>query len=535
MPDTPPDSARPRDRALLALGAALLLVVPCAIPTLWDKHEGRFFEAARGMLATGDWIVPRNVGEPLVFYPPLCSWLIAICARLFGGLGPLAARFPSALAGVGCVLMAYELGVLLFDRRTGLFAALALLTTPFWPKTAIVCQPDTLVVLLLMVSLYALLRIERAEKRRWPWDALYWAAIAVSFLAKGPPGPVSTLAVTGAYVAWERKWRLAWQVNPLLGGAIVAVLVPPWFLAAHRAAGPGYLDRMWHEVFDMAAGGQMLMHRQPPHYYLPKLLLAAPWVFFALAALVPASADPRERSSRRFLACWAGVILLLLSVAQAKRPYYLLPVFPAIAILAASWWTRVPRWGSAASRWRERGPVLVVAVFVLAALVVPFVIPDARLAKQDVSRGLFLLAGLGAAAAGTVFVSLHVSDRRRGGFVALAVMLFAALAVQQTWGAHLNDRDGRKGAAWCAGVRARIGPGAPLVLHHVESFVPFYLATPFSVARTPEDAVLEAQPGRFLVTEKFTWQSLPELQAAWLPLEEAGTEMGNLVLCRPKR
>ena len=521
MSDAISAPTRRSDRALLALAASLILVVPCAIPTLWDKHEGRFIESARGMLATGDWIVPRNVGEPLVFYPPLCAWLVAICANLLGGLGAFAARFPSALSAVGCVLLAYEFGVLLFDRRTGIFAACALLTIPVWPKTSIVCQPDTLVVFLLMASLYALLRIDRAEKTRWPWAVLYWTALGASVMAKGPLGPASTLAVTAAWILWERKWKLAWQLNPLLGVAIVSAIVAPWFLAAHRAAGPEFLRQMWHEAFDMAAGGPMLVHRQPAHYYLAKLAGAAPWVVFALAALVPASADPRERSSRRFLVSWAGTILLLLSMAKAKRAYYLLPMFPAIAILAASWWTRVPPWGSAASRWRERGPVLLVALAAVAALVVPFFLPEARLERLEMSRGLFILAGCGGALAGSGFFALHVSGRRNGGFAALAAVLFVALAVQQTWGAHLNDADGRKGVEWCARVRTKIGPQARLVVHHVESFVPFYLATPFAVARSAEEAALAAGPGTFLVTEKYTWTDTPALRAAWVPIEEA--------------
>ncbi|MCE9581588.1 MAG: glycosyltransferase family 39 protein [Planctomycetes bacterium] len=524
--------------ALSALMAAavLLLVVPAGIPTLWDKHEGRFMEAARGMLATGDWVVPKNVGEPLVFYPPMCAWTIAVCAKVLGGLSEFTARLPGALAAVGCVWLAFKIGELLFDRRTGLFAGAALLTIPVWPKIAIMCQPDTPVVFLLMASLYALLRLERAEKHRWPWAVLFWAAIAVSALSKGPPGPVMTLAVAGTYALWERKWRLAWTLNPLLGIVIVAAIVPPWFLLARHVDNGEFLRKMWHEVFDMAAGGEMLMHAHPsPFWYLPKIAASAPWLLFALAAAIPASADPRERSARRFLISWVGIIVLMLSIAKAKRPYYLLPIWPAIAILAATWWTRLASWGSVASQWRERLPVTLIGLAAIAVLVVPFVVPQARLVKEDLSRPILFAAAVFASAAAMLFFALHVSGRRTAGFVAMAGALFIALGFQQTWGAYHIDTDGRRGAAFCASVRGKIGPDTKLLVHHVESFVPFYLATPYDVAFTPEAAAADAKDGTMLLTEKLSWETRPELRAAWEPFKEAGTEMSNMVLCRPRR
>lgn len=530
---TLPGTERRNHLLLLALLGVLLLVVPCGIPTLWDRHEGRFLESARGMLETGDWIVPRNLGEPLVFYPPLSAWLIGAASLLLGGLSEFSARLPFALASVACVLLAYELGRLLYDGRTGRLAAIALLTTALWPRTSILCQPDSLVVLLLMASLYALLRLDRAPRRSWPWAVLYWAAVALSAMAKGPPGVAGTIAVSGAWILWERKWGLVRRLNPALGAGIVVLVVAPWCVLAAREAGTAYLSRMWHEAFDMAAGGKMLMHAQPWYFYFAKLGGLAPWVVFALAALLGVPDDPRDRSARRFLLAWAGTILLMLSVAKAKRPYYLLPIYPAVALLAATWWTRVPRTDAPAARWRERIPLLFVAAAVVAALIVPSAIPEARLVKQGVPRTALVAGAVVAALACLGFLFAHLSGRRRAGFGVLAGVLFAALAVQQTWGAHAVDAEGRRGAAFCASVRAHAGAG-PLLLYDVDAFVPFYVGRPFLVVPNLPAAAEAAHGDAQLLTRRNTWNGHPELQREWLPVEDALTELGDLVLCRAR-
>lgn len=539
-PPAPPGPERSTESAgrrnhlvLLALLGAMLLVVPCGIPTLWDRHEGRFLESARGMLDTGDWVVPRNLGEPLVFYPPLSAWLIGAASLLLGGLSEFSARLPFALASVACVLLTYELGRLLYDGRTGLLGAIALLTTALWPRTSILCQPDTLVVLFLLASLYALVRLDLAGRPSWPWSVLYWGAVALSAMAKGPPGVAGTVAVSGAWILLERKWELARRLNPVPGVAMVVLIVTPWCVLAAREAGTGYLVRMWHEAFDMAAGGRMLMHAQPWYFYGPKLAGLAPWVVFALATLVGAPADPRERAARRFLLAWAGTILLLLTLAKAKRPYYLLPVYPAVALMASTWWTRVPSSGTTAARWRERIPALLAAVAVAAALVLPFAVSDARLARQGIPRsGLFFGAAAGALA-GIAFLSLHLRGRRLAGFGALSAILFASLAVQQTWGARTVDADGRRGASFCSSLRAHAGP-APLLLYDVDSFVPFYVGRPFVLVPDITAAAEAAHGDARLVTRRNTWDGHPELQRDWEPLEESLTDLGDLVLCRAR-
>src|SRR6185503_13674529 len=113
-------------------------------------------------------------------------------------------------------------------------------------------------------------------------------------------GPIMTIAVSVTYAVWDRKWRLSYRVNPLLGAVVVAAIVLPWFFAAKNAAGKGYLLNMWQEFSQMSGGGEKLMHARPnPFFYLPKLAGAAPWILFGLAAaIVPVAATARDCSGR---------------------------------------------------------------------------------------------------------------------------------------------------------------------------------------------------------------------------------------------
>src|SRR5574342_1425960 len=93
----------------IALGALLLLCavglfVKLGAPAFFEPDEGRNAEKARAILLLDDWVTPHEnflvVLDNLIFY----YWLVAASYRTFG-ISEWSARWPSALAGMGCIAL----------------------------------------------------------------------------------------------------------------------------------------------------------------------------------------------------------------------------------------------------------------------------------------------------------------------------------------------------------------------------------------------------------------------------------------------
>jgi 4-amino-4-deoxy-L-arabinose transferase-like glycosyltransferase len=118
---------RTRAVVLILMVCALSLIVGLGSTPLWDPDEPRFAAATRTMVVSGDVVSPSFNGKPRFEKPILFYWLQL---PFFLALGPTetAARLPSALAGVGSVVLLYLIGQCVFNERAALFAALALAT-----------------------------------------------------------------------------------------------------------------------------------------------------------------------------------------------------------------------------------------------------------------------------------------------------------------------------------------------------------------------------------------------------------------------
>ena len=329
-------------------GAALLLYSALSLhpPT---GSDARYVEAAREMAESRDFVVPHLAHVPYFEKPVLAYWLGAAAQMVFG-LSPLAARLPSILATVACVVMTWLIGRELRGPRLGLVGAGVFATCAIVPVTASVLLTDQPLALGHAIATFAYLRHERAPRSSWIW--LAWAALGFGALAKGPVA----LALAGtSIVAWlavNRRLADLWRMRPIRGLAIVAAInVPWWWLVGQRD--PRFVDFFF---IRMNLGGFLhggVNHAQGPWYYFATLPLALfPWTLIAIAAiyratrseLVPSAgaalrrrAAPECDRTRLFLACMVVPALLFLTVSASKLWYYTLPLTPAIALLVADY------------------------------------------------------------------------------------------------------------------------------------------------------------------------------------------------------
>jgi len=319
--------------------ALLLFAVNIGGYDLWPADEPRFGEAAREMMQSGDYLSPRVNGEPYLEKPPLLFWSMALVAAPFGDMSESTARIPSVASGVLTALLTYLLAARLFGARTAFWSALILITGfRFWWQ-ARTAQIDMLLTACTTTTLYALWRWD--EERRARWLAALYLALAAALFAKGPPGPVFFLLFVWTFYRQAPAARK--QLHWVAGLACVGLLGLLWFIparlaaagAADQAAGAGMAANFFRNTIGRFLLG--VSKAQPPWYYLTTLPVdLMPWALF-LPWILPWTWKRRgESRALRFLLCWTVPALIFFSISIGKRAVYILPLFPAFAILSAA-------------------------------------------------------------------------------------------------------------------------------------------------------------------------------------------------------
>lgn len=306
--------------------------------TLVPTDEGRYAEMAREMVATGDWITPRLNAIKYFEKPPLQTWMNAVTFELFG-LGDWQARLwtgLSALFGIGLVGYA---GARLFGQKTGVTAAVILAASFWWAGMGHVNTLDMGLSGMMTLALCGLLLAQRDEAtpvEQRNGMLLCWLGMALATLSKGLIGIVLPGAVLVLYTFAARDWRI-WQRLHLGKGLLLYFAVTaPWFVLVARANSEFLHFFFIHEHWERFTSKEH--HRDGPWYYfIPLLVLGIfPW----LAVLGQGMwQGVRQRAGTfqpaKILLIWAAFIFFFFSMSGSKLPSYILPIFPALALLIA--------------------------------------------------------------------------------------------------------------------------------------------------------------------------------------------------------
>jgi hypothetical protein len=325
---------------------------------LLDPDEGRNGEVAREMAAGGDFVLPRLDGLPYLDKPVLFFAVDALSQRLFGA-GETAARLPSLLFALATAALTGWFAGRLFGRRARSIAAIAALAAPLpiaFARTVIFDAMLTFFVALALCAFYLAIEarvLQRAaaagaapEPPAGPpvpgflrWTALAWGAIGLGVLTKGPVALAVPLLAAAPYAVFRRASRAVWHPAALL---VPALCVGPWLWAVSRQV-PEFLHyALFTETWQRVTTPEM--NREGPiWFFIPCLLAGAlPWSVLVLAgwrrSLRLRRADRGLDPPRLYLALWIALPLALFSLSHSKRPQYILPLLPAVAILAAKVW-----------------------------------------------------------------------------------------------------------------------------------------------------------------------------------------------------
>ena len=343
---TDPRTTQTLWRLALAVAVAYLLALLLPIP-LFDPDEGLHAAMAREMVEGGDWITPRLLGVPFLDKPVLYFWALATSVAAFGA-NEFAIRLPGVGFGVAGILATAWLGTQLAGRRAGFISGLVHATMLLPLAVSAVAVHDIALVPFTTLTMLALWRASRAGAAR---SAMLWGAAAgltlgAAILTKALSGVAAVGLPFAVWMLWDRRVRL-----PLLAAGIACVVVGalvalPWYLAMERA-NAGYLHYYFVERHLLGYTTSTQLHGQRWWwYYLPVVAAGAmPWTGFVWVAArdlrrgVVAAADI---SAQRLLWTWLVVGMIFFSSAGSKLATYVLPLFPAIALLVATMWDR--RW-----------------------------------------------------------------------------------------------------------------------------------------------------------------------------------------------
>jgi 4-amino-4-deoxy-L-arabinose transferase-like glycosyltransferase len=347
-------------RALLVLlvASALLYGAGLGRTDFWAPDEPRYGAIAEEMRSfrhgpSGLVLLHLN-DAPYTQKPPLYFWLAAAFGAPFDRVDELAARLPSAIAGLLCIGLTAWIGRLLFRQWLPAILAAGVLATSFrFVFTARRAQLDVLLTSfeLAAIAIFLFLEIRRggiAEARRFPLAiAGLHACLGAAALTKGPVGWLPLL-IFAAYLAWEGRLGSLRALTPIWSWALSLGPITAWILAAIALAPPGFAE--------VAVGENLIgrffagtSHARPFYYFAIQLPLDfMPWslllpfaapVLWRFSRTTEGQSSGSEagpfRSSARFLIVWLLVPLVFFSLSAGKRGLYLLPIFPALALVCA--------------------------------------------------------------------------------------------------------------------------------------------------------------------------------------------------------
>lgn len=444
---------------LSLLSVACLLAVAITIffanlggAPLFDDDEGRNSSCGREMLERNDWIVPTFNHELRTQKPVLLYWLMMLAYQLFG-VSEFAARLPSAVTATGTVLLTYLLGARLFTRTVGLWAGVLLATSVMFDVSARAATPDSTLIFFTTLSVWLFVRVvpnslppapakEVARDAasdvvilkgaRWYHFVPTYAAMGMAVMAKGPVGAMLPTAVLFWYVLLERAqlhqypekaanwrergkrigrhfisvlsprpvWQAIWLLRPWVAVLVVGAIALPWYVAVGIATDGAWLTSFLGKENLGRFLAPMEGHRGPIFYYVIAIIAG----FFPASIFLTLSLTELVRNIRRggqwnasylLASCWAATYIAFFSLARTKLPSYVLPAYPALAIITAAW---VEAWLADPARYRGlllraalgAVPLVGIGIVIVLPIVAHFVLPGEGMLGLF---GLLLVAG----------------------------------------------------------------------------------------------------------------------------------------------
>lgn len=322
----------------LIIAVAVIWFANLEYRKLIKPDEGRYAEISREMVVSGDWTTPRLNDLKYFEKPPLQYWATATAYELFGQ-HQWTSRLWTALTGFAGILLVWFAGLRLFGRDAAIYASILLGSSMLYSLMAHINTLDMGVTFFITLGIVGLLlgQSEADKKKQRNWMLLAWAALALAVLSKGLMGLVLPGAALFIYMVVQRDFSVLKRMHWLPGLAVFLLITAPWFYLVMKA-NPEFFQKFFIYEHYTRFTTKDLGRYQPWYYFIPILLLGMlPWTLLMFDTLINAwrgsKLPDKAFNAARFLLVWAVFIYLFFTVSGSKLPSYLLPMFPALALL----------------------------------------------------------------------------------------------------------------------------------------------------------------------------------------------------------
>ena len=492
----------PKQRAIWLLLVTLLIWFSnLEYRKLVKPDEGRYAEIPREMVASGDWTTPRLNNIKYFEKPPLQYWATATAYKLFGE-HEWTARLWSALTGLLGIVAIFFAGVRLFGKQAGFYAALVLGSSLLYVLIGHINTLDMGVTFFMTLALIGFLLAQRdaaTPRENRVWMHITWACLALSLLSKGLIGLVLPGAVLVIYSILQRDFAIWKRLHLITGLLLMLAISAPWFIAV-SVQNPEFPHFFFvHEHF---ARFLTKVHGRfhPWWYFVPIYLLGVlPWLVPMADAL--GRAWKRDAASqfqpRRFLLVWIVFIYLFFSVSDSKLPSYILPIFPALALLIGERLTHV---SARAFLWQSVPIAIFAAVCVWLA---PSLIDNA---SDEVPLALYISYEKWALAAAIIWLlgslfGLFFAYRDKRTVAIIILALTGLVSGQLILSGHESLAPSNSSYHIAQQIKPYIKPDTPIYsLDMYDQTLPFYIKRTVTLVRYQDELKfgLEQEPHKWI-------------------------------------
>ncbi|MDD3118956.1 MAG: phospholipid carrier-dependent glycosyltransferase [Victivallales bacterium] len=314
----------------------LLYLLPLGIRPLVTPDETRYAEIPREMTAYHDWMVP-HLGGLRYFEKPILGYWLGALSQTVCGANNFAVRLPSALATIAAALLLWAVTAKFRRRETAtltmmIFTSCALVY--FVGTFAVLDAPVSLFVTGALLAFYLAYRADSRPRARL-WLSLMGVSCGLAFLTKGFIAMAIPALVIGPFMFWEKRGkdllRLPWL--PLLTAGLVIL---PWSIAIHRGDPDFWRYFIVVEHWNRFFAHDSAQHPAPCWYFIPIIIGGAmPWTLLVPGIMTQLKRELPVDSFTRYCWCWLIFPFLFFSISSGKLGTYILPCFPAVAVLIA--------------------------------------------------------------------------------------------------------------------------------------------------------------------------------------------------------
>lgn len=400
--------------------------------SLWDGNEGFYAEPPREVVESGNYLIPTYNYQPRLKKPPLATWLIAGSYKLWG-VNEWASRLPAAWAAVLIIYLTYLIGKQWYQERVGFFAALILATMLKFMIYVRQFSGDILLTLFVTLTLLLLARssIEPAPKSRYLYKILAYITIGLGILDKGIIAIALPLTIMGLFMLITRQWSLIKLIVSPTGYFVMMAIGFSWYLFMYQQYGWQFIkvniiqETVQRYTSDSLGG-------KPVYYYIQVYLAETlPWSLFTIPALAYwyywLKRELKQLKQQDLKSClpllpliWFGFILIFFSFSIGKRAVYILPLYPAAALMISHYWHTGLKEAYLLKIHRVIAYILGVSIL-LAAIFIGVASQVLAISPLVIVMPLLILISM---ALGMIYTTYQNAISQQGKFLTLASLIF---------------------------------------------------------------------------------------------------------------